>query len=168
MLNMDPGELRKALEQLEQATHDHVEWHENLLRALVCRLPFALNDLEERAHLDCLFGRWYYERALAELWGQPAFAAIGTEHERLHLIAARYLTRYLRPYDKVFRYGGIALHQLGYDGNDEHEAQAAAYRGRHGVNAPDGRQRRSARASWSSERRSPEPADAAAGEIPVG
>jgi len=91
MLNMDPGELRKALEQLEQATHDHVEWHENLLRALVCRLPFALNDLEERAHLDCLFGRWYYGRVPAELRGQPAFTAIGTEHKRLHRIAAQLL-----------------------------------------------------------------------------
>jgi diguanylate cyclase len=91
MLKMDPVGLRNALEQLEQATRDHVEWHENLLRALVCRLPFALKDLEERAHLDCLFGRWYYERAPAELSGQPAFTAIGTEHERLHRIAAQLL-----------------------------------------------------------------------------
>jgi len=91
MLNMDPITLRTALAQLEQATHDYVEWHSNLLREIVCGLPLDLSDLAEGAHFHCLFGRWYYERAPAELWGQPAFAAIGTEHERLHRIAARLL-----------------------------------------------------------------------------
>jgi len=91
MLKLDPGLLRNALEQLEQAAGDHTEWHENLLRTLVCGQPFDLNDLEESAHLRCRLGRWYYERAPAELWGQPAFAAIGAEHERLHRIAARLL-----------------------------------------------------------------------------
>lgn len=91
MLNMDPVTLRKALEQLHQATRDHAEWHENLLRAIVCRQPFDVSDLAESAHLNCPFGRWYYERAPAELWGQPTFAAIGTEHERLHRIAAKLL-----------------------------------------------------------------------------
>jgi diguanylate cyclase (GGDEF)-like protein len=88
---MDPATLRRALEQLEQATEDHVEWHANLLRALVCGLPCDPGDLAETAHLHCRFGRWYYERAPARLREQPAFAAIGTEHERLHHIAARLL-----------------------------------------------------------------------------
>ena len=91
MLIMDPATLRKALEQLEQATEDHVEWHANLLRALVCGLPCDLGDLAATAHLQCRFGRWYYERAPVELRKQPAFDAIGTEHERLHRIAARLL-----------------------------------------------------------------------------
>jgi diguanylate cyclase len=91
MLNMDPTTVRTALEQLEQAMLDHAAWHENLLRAIVCGLPFNLGDLTESAHLHCRFSRWYYERAPAELWGQRAFAAIGTEHERLHRIAARLL-----------------------------------------------------------------------------
>lgn len=91
MLIMDPATLRRALEQLEQATEDHVEWHANLLRALVCGLPSDPGDLAETAHLDCRFGRWYYEKAPAQLREQPAFVAIGTEHERLHHIAARLL-----------------------------------------------------------------------------
>jgi diguanylate cyclase (GGDEF)-like protein len=91
MLNMDPIKLRTSLAQLEQATHDYVEWHANLLREIVCGAPLDLSDLADGAHCHCLFGRWYYERAPAELWGQPAFAAIGTEHERLHRIAARLL-----------------------------------------------------------------------------
>lgn len=91
MLIMDPATLRRTLEQLEQATEDHVEWHANLLRALVCGLPCDPNDLTATAHLDCRFGRWYYQRAPAELREQPSFSAIGTEHERLHQIAARLL-----------------------------------------------------------------------------
>ena len=91
MLRTDPATLRSALEHLEQAAHDHAEWHENVLRATVCGLPFDLNDLEESAHLHCRLGRWYYERAPAELWGHPVFAAIGSEHECLHRIAARLL-----------------------------------------------------------------------------
>ena len=91
MLNMDPTTLRTALAQLEQATRDHVLWQENLLRAIVCSLPFNPNEMAADAHLNCRFGRWYYERAPAELWGQPVFAAIGGEHERLHRVAARLL-----------------------------------------------------------------------------
>src|SRR5512141_2857402 len=89
MLNMDPITLRAALAQLEQATHDHAEWHENLLREIVCGLALNVKELAEDAHLNCRFGRWYYERAPAQLWGQPVFAAIGAEHERLHRAAAR-------------------------------------------------------------------------------
>jgi len=91
MLKMDPTTLHTLLTQLERATQDHAEWHENLLRAIVCRLPFDSSELTESAHLHCRFGRWYYEQAPAELWGEPAFAAIGAEHERLHRIAARLL-----------------------------------------------------------------------------
>jgi diguanylate cyclase len=91
MLNMDPITLRIALAQLEQASRDHVEWHESLLRSIVCSLPFNLGELADDAHLNCQFGRWYYERAPAELWAQPVFATIGGEHERLHRAAARLL-----------------------------------------------------------------------------
>jgi diguanylate cyclase (GGDEF)-like protein len=91
MLTMDPSALRGALEQLEQAEKDQFEWHENLLRSLVCRLPFAVNDLENHAHRLCRFGHWYYECAPAEFARQPAFAAIGTAHKQVHRIAARLL-----------------------------------------------------------------------------
>lgn len=91
MLNMDPVTLHAARAQLEQAANDHAEWHENLLREIVCGLPLSLNDQAEDAHLKCRFGRWYYERAPAELRGQPAFAAIGSVHERFHRAAARLL-----------------------------------------------------------------------------
>ena len=91
MLKMDLTMLRTTLEQLDQAAHDHAHWHENLIRAIVCRLPGDPNDLEENAHRQCRFGRWYYEQAPAELWEQPAFAAIEAEHRRLHLVGAQLL-----------------------------------------------------------------------------
>ena len=91
MLDMDPAALRRTLEQLEQAAHDHAHWHENLIRAIVCRLPCDPDDLQQDAHRLCRFGQWYYEHAPAELWDQPAFAAIETEHKRLHDIAAQLL-----------------------------------------------------------------------------
>jgi diguanylate cyclase len=91
MLNMDQATLRKSLEQLDEAAYDYADWHGNLLRAIVCGLPCNPHDLAAAAHLTCRFGQWYYERAPAELRGQPAFAAIGMEHEHLHRIAARLL-----------------------------------------------------------------------------
>jgi len=91
MLDMDPAMLLKTLDQLEQAAHDHAHWHDNLIRAIICRLPCDPNDLEQDAHRQCRFGQWYYEQAPAQLWQEPAFAAIETEHKRLHRIAARLL-----------------------------------------------------------------------------
>jgi diguanylate cyclase (GGDEF)-like protein len=88
MLNMQPATMRDTLEQLAQATHDHLEWHANLLRVIVCELPCDPNDLTTSAHHRCRFGNWYYERAPAELQGQPAFAAIGIEHQRIHEVGA--------------------------------------------------------------------------------
>ena len=91
MQKMDPATLRKALEQLQQATDDHADWHANLLRAIFCGTPCDPNDLTQSAHLNCRFGHWYYERTPPELQAHPSFAAIGREHHRLHQIGARLL-----------------------------------------------------------------------------
>jgi diguanylate cyclase len=91
MLRMDPSALRVALGQLEQAAADQAEWHENLLRSIFCGLLCDPDDLAAFAHRLCRFGRWYYEKAPAELRRLPAFAALGLEHEQLHKIAARLL-----------------------------------------------------------------------------
>lgn len=87
----DPATLHQALTQLEQAIRDHAEWHEKQLRAVVCGLSFDLNDLTERAHFQCRFGRWYCQQAVAEVRRQPSFAAIGLGHEHLHRVAAKLL-----------------------------------------------------------------------------
>lgn len=87
MLSMQPATLRSTLEQLEQATRDHLEWHADLLRVIVCELPGDPNDVDSQAHHLCRFGRWYYQLAVPELRDAPAFAAIGVEHRRVHQVA---------------------------------------------------------------------------------
>jgi len=91
MLNVHPTTLRTTLEQLEVAVQDHLEWHANLLRVIVCELPGDPNDLAARAHHLCRFGRWYYERTPADLRELPTFVAIGIEHRQVHDLAARIL-----------------------------------------------------------------------------
>jgi diguanylate cyclase len=83
--------LRVTLQQLQQATQDHVDWHERLIRTIVCRLPCNPDDLADYAHHNCRFGQWYYAEASAELRQQDVFAAMEAEHERLHGIAAALL-----------------------------------------------------------------------------
>jgi diguanylate cyclase len=91
MLSTKPSLLQKALEQLEQATLDHAVWHDRVLGVISAGLPADPNDLAADAHLNSLFGQWYYKRAPAELREQPSFAMIGTEHEALHRTAAQLL-----------------------------------------------------------------------------
>ena len=88
---MTPEALRVALDHLEQATRDHVEWHASLLHSIVCELPGEPDDLRAEAHRHCEFGRWYYERSPPELRNDPAYEVIGAEHERVHRVATRAL-----------------------------------------------------------------------------
>jgi len=93
MLRATPFVLHQALEQLEQAALDHAVWRDHLLRVISRRQPFDPTDLAANAHRRCLFGQWYFERALPELRELPSFAMIGAEHEEQHRIAARLLRR---------------------------------------------------------------------------
>jgi diguanylate cyclase (GGDEF)-like protein len=43
------------------------------------------------AQRGCRFNRWYFDRSPAELWGHPAYAALGVEHWRLHRMTDRLL-----------------------------------------------------------------------------
>jgi diguanylate cyclase len=92
MLRMDPSTLRRAAEQLKQTTEEHAGWHEDVLRAIFCdELASADGVLSGTAHRDCSFGHWFYEDAPNGLREQPAFVAIGKEHQRLHQVAAKLL-----------------------------------------------------------------------------
>lgn len=91
MLNIQPATLRSTLDQLDRAIQDHLAWHANLLRVIVCELPGDPRDVAAGAHHLCRFGRWYYERTSPELRDQPTFAAIGIEHRQVHDLAARIL-----------------------------------------------------------------------------
>jgi diguanylate cyclase (GGDEF)-like protein len=121
--------LRDTLEQLEQARNDHAEWHEKLIGALLCRLPCDPDNLREDAHQRCRFGRWYRGQRPAELRQQPAFAAIATEHRRLHRVAAKMLGEAARgvqitPADYAELVAGSKALRLELD-SLRHEIQAA-------------------------------------------
>ena len=91
MFRMDTASLRTTLQQLQQATHDHAEWQENLIRTIVCRLPCNPDDLAGNAHHRCRFGQWYYAEVSADLRRQTMFAAMEAGHEHMHGTAARLL-----------------------------------------------------------------------------
>jgi diguanylate cyclase len=91
MLYMNVATLGDTLEQLDQAFQDHLEWHANLLRVVICKLPCDPNDLKPEAHRLCRFGQWYYEYAAVELRGQRGYQAIGAQHQRVHEVATTIL-----------------------------------------------------------------------------
>jgi diguanylate cyclase (GGDEF)-like protein len=91
MLRLDPLRLQQALDELQEATRDHEAWFGNLMRSLVCRVEPTTDDLDPDSHQRCRFGRWYHGPGQQFLREQPSFAAIGSEHVRLHGLAANVL-----------------------------------------------------------------------------
>jgi diguanylate cyclase (GGDEF)-like protein len=91
MLRTQSSVLEKILAQLKQATLDHAVWRDHLLRVFAGRKACDPNDLAADAHRYCLFGRWYFEKAMPELGDLPSFNMIGAEHLEQHRIAARLL-----------------------------------------------------------------------------
>jgi diguanylate cyclase len=79
--------------QLEQAISFHEQWHKNLLRVLVARLPPDPADLLPDAHLRCRFGRWYEGEAGEFLRSHVAFERLGEAHEEMHRRATGLLER---------------------------------------------------------------------------
>lgn len=90
---MTAASLRLALHQLQQATEHHVEWREQVMRTIVCRMTAPDDDLVDDAHQRCRFGRWYYGEASPELRELPDFAAMEAQHEHVHRLAASMLRR---------------------------------------------------------------------------
>jgi diguanylate cyclase len=91
MDRMEPSVLRRAADSLRLVMDDHASWHENLLRSLFCEHPVASCDLVPAAHRECSFGQWFYDEAPNAMRAEPAFVAMGKEHQQLHQAAARLL-----------------------------------------------------------------------------
>ncbi|MDV6251758.1 diguanylate cyclase [Vibrio sp. EA2] len=91
MLNMDRDALQAALQQLEQAIYNHEQWSKEIIRSIVCQLPFDSRDVLEDAHCHCRFGQWYYGSLPLTIREHPAFLAIENEHRQLHQYAGRLL-----------------------------------------------------------------------------
>lgn len=106
MTSASQEELYTALQQLDQAIYNHQQWHKDLIRTLVCRLPHDQRDEAPDAHRHCRFGQWYYHHAAPGLRSYPTFVAMDGEHERMHQLATRLLTAAA---------AGAALSQNDYD-----------------------------------------------------
>ena len=85
------GEMSAAIAALEQATYMHEQWSNAVYACLVCRLPPDERDLADSPHRRCPFGQWYYAQQNTHLSRHAGFAAVSTEHEELHRMAARLL-----------------------------------------------------------------------------
>ena len=79
------------LQQLSQAIYNHEQWHKELTRIIIFRLPYDRRDVAEDAHRQCRFGRWYYGHVPPELHDHPGFVALEAEHESMHRFAAQLL-----------------------------------------------------------------------------
>lgn len=91
MFNVSHEELQTVLRQLDQAIYSHEQWQRDMIRTLICRLPYDSRDVEESAHRQCRFGQWYYNYAPMDLRGHTSFVALDVEHERVHQLAAQLL-----------------------------------------------------------------------------
>ena len=91
MIRIHPPDLQRMHDQLQAAIRGHAEWHRQLVRSLVCRLPPNPADLQDDAHQCCGFGQWLYHEAHRDLQGRPEFESIEAEHRRLHGLAATLL-----------------------------------------------------------------------------
>lgn len=85
-------ELPGVIEQLKEALSKHQQWHDALVRTLVCKLPSDKRDTDPLAHTECQFGQWYYGQASEKLHEEPDFRAMGEAHLRMHRLAAKLLS----------------------------------------------------------------------------
>ena len=93
MRDLPDPQLQLAIAQLDQAIYNHEQWHRNMLRVLVARLPPDASDLADDAHLRCRFGQWYRDDGAAALRELPAFVALGEAHRQMHQNATELLRR---------------------------------------------------------------------------
>lgn len=84
-------ELRSILNQLEQALYNHQQWHNSLIRTLVCRLPSDKHDVMPYAYKECRFGQWIYSDELKKMTEHPGFIAIKKAHQSMHDRASQLL-----------------------------------------------------------------------------
>lgn len=91
MHTVSKQELQDTLQQLNQAIYNHEQWSKDLIRSMICRLPYDNRDIADDAHHHCRFGQWYYGTPPKAFLEHPAFKAIGAEHRRMHQVTAQLL-----------------------------------------------------------------------------
>ncbi len=91
MLKIKQEELQAGLQELDQALYYHEQWHSELIRTIICHLPYNPSDVAENAHRLCRFGRWCYDTPPKALREHPSFVAMAVEHQRMHQLGAKLL-----------------------------------------------------------------------------
>jgi diguanylate cyclase len=89
--DLTPEQLKKILNQLDQALINHNKWYSELIRSVTCKLPANTNDIGSEPHKACNFGKWYYSMENLIPKTHPRFSAIETKHKAMHQMAAKLL-----------------------------------------------------------------------------
>jgi diguanylate cyclase len=69
---------------LDDALLSHDHWHADLMRRLICHLPFSDTVMAHDGHLHCGFGSWFYGMGKIQVEKLPAFVKIGALHKSMH------------------------------------------------------------------------------------
>jgi diguanylate cyclase len=77
-------DIELILETIDKAFQLHKQWHEDLIRTLLCRLPVPPSVTAKDAHNHCEFGGWLYGERNSRLHDLPAFAKIDALHKAMH------------------------------------------------------------------------------------
>lgn len=78
------AEFEKILKIVEDALKNHSNWHDDLLRRLLCRMPLPESMVARDAHHHCAFGSWFYGMGKTHVETLPAFKKIGELHKTMH------------------------------------------------------------------------------------
>ena len=78
------AEFEKILTVVEAALKNHTQWHDDLLRRLLCRMPLPESMVARDAHHHCAFGNWFYGMGKDHVENIPAFKKIGELHRTMH------------------------------------------------------------------------------------
>ncbi|WP_345987305.1 diguanylate cyclase [Sulfurimonas sp. HSL1-2] len=91
MYRINREKLQAIIQELDQAMYNHSQWYQNIIRSIVCHLPFDHRDLADDAHRQCTFGQWYYHCSDAEMQQNKTFQSIRTEHWQTHQFVQKLL-----------------------------------------------------------------------------
>lgn len=84
MNNISPDEVLKIEKVLSEALLHHGQWYDDLLRSLICHLPFPDSITARDAHYHCAFGSWFYGMGKTQVQKLPAFKKIAELHRAMH------------------------------------------------------------------------------------
>ncbi|WP_416768469.1 diguanylate cyclase [Sulfurimonas sp. ST-25] len=84
MYRINREKLLAVIREVDQAIYNHSQWYQNIIRSIVCHLPFDQRDMAEDAHHHCTFGQWYYHCSEKEMQENKTFQSIRGEHKQVH------------------------------------------------------------------------------------